>query len=177
MLVSWVQVFSSENEFVIPSISDVMQRKLLLQHAIHPQQNTSTCYVQGDQKPYMVTLLPSPLPCQEVISISDSSKGSVSIRICVWLTERINWDNWAPPSLGREFIPKDTRWTQAMIPGRKGRKGNEWEEVSQDRASVEIDMMTSTYYSPLPGRETENCNPLLGSKISIFKEGRRIVMG
>lgn len=30
-------VFSSENAFVIPSVHDVMQRKLLLQYAIHPK--------------------------------------------------------------------------------------------------------------------------------------------
>ena len=44
--------------------------------------------MQGDQRLHMATLLPSPMPRQEVVRVSDSSKCGVAIRICVWLIER-----------------------------------------------------------------------------------------
>lgn len=49
----------------------------------------NTCYMQRDQRPYMVAL-PSPRPHQEVVRVSDSTKHGVSIRICIWMTRTEN---------------------------------------------------------------------------------------
>lgn len=57
-------VFSSENAFVIPSISDVLQRKVLLRHAIHPKtkkQAPATCKVIKDLT-WLLHSKPSALP-------------------------------------------------------------------------------------------------------------------
>lgn len=98
-------VFSSENAFVKPPMSDMMQKKWLLEHVIHPntkQQAPATCKEIKD----LTQLLCGQVlcPARRLLSVSDSSKCGVSIRICVWLTERAHRLRELSPTILREWI-------------------------------------------------------------------------